>query len=82
MFKYDSVHGRFKGKVEAVNGKLVDKPDLTALKQLYGRQFNGVLITRGTGKKTAVTPQDVYVALRQALLSKTNRVGVIESNPS
>ena len=23
MFKYDSVHGRFKGQVEAVNGKLV-----------------------------------------------------------
>ncbi|MCX4883385.1 hypothetical protein [Streptomyces sp. NBC_00847] len=69
-------------RVEAVNGKLVDKPDLTALKELYGGQFNGVLITRGTGKKTAVTPQDVYVALRQALLSKTNRVGVIESNPS
>jgi hypothetical protein len=69
-------------RVEAVNGKLVDKPDLTALKQLYGGQFNSVLITRGTGKKTAVTPQDVYVALRQALLSTTNRVGVIETNPS
>ncbi|MGI5457757.1 hypothetical protein ACQEWB_32205 [Streptomyces sp. CA-249302] len=69
-------------RVEAVNGKLVDKPDLTALKKLYGGQFDGVLITRGTGKKTAVTPQDVYVALRQALLSKTNRVGVIETNPS
>ncbi|MFF4502041.1 hypothetical protein [Streptomyces sp. NPDC001401] len=69
-------------RVEAVNGKLVDKPDLAALKKLYGGQFNGVLITRGTGKKTAVTPQDVYVALRQALLSKTNRVGVIQTNPS
>ncbi|MFE0522235.1 hypothetical protein [Streptomyces sp. NPDC058954] len=68
-------------RVEAVNGKLVDKPDLNALKQLYGGQFDGVLITRGTGKKTAVTPQDVYVALRQALLSKTNRVGVIQTNP-
>lgn len=44
-------------RVEAVNGKLVDKPDLAALKQLYGGQFNGVLITRGTGKKTAVTPR-------------------------
>ncbi|ALV33759.1 hypothetical protein [Streptomyces sp. CdTB01] len=69
-------------RVEAVDGKLVDKPDLNALKQLYGGQFDGVLITRGTGKKTAVTPQDVYVALRQALLSKTNRVGVIQTNPS
>ncbi|MCI3272894.1 hypothetical protein [Streptomyces cylindrosporus] len=69
-------------RVEAVNGKLVDKPDLVALKKLYGGQFDGVLITRATGKKTAVTPQDVYVALRQALLSKTNRVGVIDTNPS
>ncbi|MEU6147045.1 hypothetical protein ABZ848_42690 [Streptomyces sp. NPDC047081] len=69
-------------RVEAVNGKLVDKPDLVALKKLYGGQFDGVLITRATGKKTAVTPQDVYVALRQALLSKTDRVGVIDTNPS
>ncbi|GAA3830655.1 hypothetical protein GCM10022403_074820 [Streptomyces coacervatus] len=69
-------------KVKAVNGKLVDSPDLTALKKLYGGAFDGVQITRGTGKKTAVTPQDVYVALRQALLSKTNRVGVIQTNPS
>ncbi|MFI6561663.1 hypothetical protein [Streptomyces sp. NPDC050534] len=69
-------------RVQAVNGKLVDKPDLTALKQLYGGQFDGVLITRGTGKKTAVTPEDVYGALRQALLRTTNRVGIIQTNPS
>ncbi|MFI7403028.1 hypothetical protein ACIBW9_21590 [Streptomyces sp. NPDC049541] len=69
-------------RVAAVDGKLVDKPDLAALKQLYGGQFDNVLITRATGKKTAVTPQDVYVALRQALLSKTNRVGIIKTNPS
>ncbi|MGW2487043.1 hypothetical protein ACWCV9_07445 [Streptomyces sp. NPDC001606] len=69
-------------KVTAVNGKLVDKPDLVALKQLYGQAFDGVLITRGNGKKTPVTPEDVYAALRPALLSKTNRVGVISTNPS
>ncbi|WP_225827270.1 hypothetical protein [Streptomyces naphthomycinicus] len=69
-------------KVTAVDGKLVDKPDLNALKQLYGQTFDGVLITRGNGKKTPVTPQDVYVALRPALMSKTNRVGVIDINPS
>ncbi|MGX4690009.1 hypothetical protein [Streptomyces sp. JNUCC 63] len=68
-------------RVKAVNGKLVDSPDLKSLKELYGQTFDGVLITRGTGKKTAVTPQDVYVALRQALTSKTNRVGVIDTNP-
>ncbi|WP_030614860.1 hypothetical protein [Streptomyces achromogenes] len=69
-------------RVTAVNGKLVDKPDLTALKELYGQAFDGVLITRGNGQKTAVTPQDVYAALRPALMSRTNRVGIIDTNPS
>ncbi|MFF8725148.1 hypothetical protein ACF073_01490 [Streptomyces sp. NPDC015171] len=69
-------------RVTAVDGKLVDKPDLAALKQLYGQTFDGVLITRGNGKKTAVTPEDVYAALRQALTSKTNRIAVIPTNPS
>ncbi|MGW2954729.1 hypothetical protein [Streptomyces eurythermus] len=69
-------------RVTAVNGKLVDKPDLAALKELYGQAFDGVLITRGNGKKTAVTPEDVYAALRPALMSRTNRVGIIETNPS
>ncbi|AGS71631.1 hypothetical protein [Streptomyces collinus] len=69
-------------RVTAVDGKLVDKPDLAALKQLYGQTFDGVLITRANGKKTAVTPQDVYLALRGALTSRTNRVAVIATNPS
>ncbi|MEU6671604.1 hypothetical protein [Streptomyces sp. NPDC046727] len=69
-------------KVTAVDGKLVDKPDLNALKQLYGGAFDGVLITRGNGKKTAVTPEDVYASLRPALMSKTNRLAVIDTNPS
>ncbi|MGW5129307.1 hypothetical protein ACWEQ7_35740 [Streptomyces sp. NPDC004069] len=69
-------------RVKAVNGKLVDSPDLKALKELYGQTFDGVQITRATGKKTAVTPQDVYVALRQALLSTSKRDAVIETNPS
>jgi hypothetical protein len=69
-------------RVKAVNGKLVDSPDLEALKGLYGKTFDDVLITRGTGKKTAVTPQDVYGAMRQALLSTTSRQAVIETDPS
>ncbi|MEU8466876.1 hypothetical protein AB0F30_02920 [Streptomyces sp. NPDC029006] len=69
-------------RVTAVDGKLVDKPDLAALRQLYGQAFDGVLITRGNGKKTPVTPEDVYAALRQALISRTNRVAVIDTNPS
>jgi hypothetical protein len=69
-------------RVTAVNGKLVDKPDLNALEDLYGQAFDGVRITRANGEKTAVTPQDVYGALRQALLSRTDRVAVIETDPS
>lgn len=69
-------------RVVSVNGKLVDKPDLAALKQLYGSTFDGVLITRANGQKTAVTPEDVYGALRTALTSKTNRIAVIDTDPS
>ncbi|MFD7699099.1 hypothetical protein [Streptomyces caelestis] len=68
--------------VQAVDGKLVDKPDLKALEELYGQTFDGVLIARGNGEKTAVTPEDVYGALRQALISRTDRTAVIETNPS
>ncbi|MFF8941236.1 hypothetical protein ACF1A5_02935 [Streptomyces sp. NPDC014864] len=68
--------------VKAVNGKLVEYYDQAALKELYGSTFDGVLVTRGTGQKTAVTVQDVISALRPALLSTTNRVGVIQTNPS
>ncbi|MEU0438323.1 hypothetical protein ABZ202_00785 [Streptomyces sp. NPDC006186] len=69
-------------RVKAVDGKLVDAPDEAALKELYGNTFDGVLITRADGRKTPVTVQDVYGALRTALKSTTNRVAVIDTNPS
>jgi hypothetical protein len=69
-------------RVKAVGDKLVEAPDLNALKELYGGTFDGVLITRGSGKRTAVMPQDVYVALAEALKSRTNRVAVIDTNPN
>ncbi|MBK3578016.1 hypothetical protein JHN63_30300 [Streptomyces sp. MBT65] len=69
-------------RVKAVNGKLTDSPDLAALKALYGSTFDGVTITRAGGQKTAVTPQEVYIALRQALISKTDRVGIIDTTPN
>lgn len=69
-------------QVKAVNGKLVESYDQAALKELYGRTFDGVLIARGTGQKTAVTVQDVIGALRPALKSETNRTGVIDTDPS
>ena len=70
--------------VKAVGGKLVETYDLEALKAAYGSTFDGVLVTRGTGQKTAVTPQDVASALRKALRGTTTaeRVGVIDTNPS
>jgi len=68
-------------RVKAVDGKLVDSPDLDTLKELYGKSFDGVLITRANGSKTAVTPEDVYGALRQALLSTADRDVTIETNP-
>ncbi|MEV7414202.1 peptidoglycan binding domain-containing protein [Streptomyces sp. NPDC089919] len=70
--------------MKAVDGKLVETYDLAALKELYGDTFDGVTIMRGSGQRTAVTPEDVVVALRQALRGKTTaeRVGVIETDPS
>ena len=70
--------------VKPVGGKLVEYYDRAALKELYGGAWDGVLITRGNGSKTAVTPEDVVGAMRKALLGKTeaDRVGVIETNPS
>ncbi|WP_326759525.1 hypothetical protein OHB35_19790 [Streptomyces phaeochromogenes] len=75
---------KFLGVKANAQGKLVEYYDLEALKELYGGAFDGVLITRGNGKKTPVTPQDVVGAMRPALLGKTaaDRVGVIETNPS
>ncbi|MFJ1651554.1 hypothetical protein ACIOC2_09110 [Streptomyces sp. NPDC088337] len=69
-------------RVKAVDGKLVDSYDEAALKELYGNTFDGVTIARATGDKTPVTVQDVIGALRPALMSKTNRVGVIDTDPS
>ncbi len=70
--------------MQPVEGRLTEKFDLEALKATYGNTFDGVLITRGTGEKTAVTPQDVAGALGKALRGKTTaeRTVVIDTNPS
>lgn len=70
--------------MQAVDGHLVEKYDLEALKATYGNTFDGILITRGTGEKTAVTPQDVAGALGKALRGKTTaeRIAVIDTNPN
>ncbi|MEV6729288.1 MULTISPECIES: peptidoglycan binding domain-containing protein [unclassified Streptomyces] len=70
--------------MQVVDGHLVEKYDLEALKATYGNTFDGVLITRGTGEKTAVTPQDVAGALGTALRGKTTaeRTATINTNPN
>ncbi|MFJ9642738.1 hypothetical protein [Streptomyces sp. NPDC101206] len=70
--------------MQVVEGRLVEKYDLEALKTTYGNTFDGVLITRGTGDKTPVTPQDVAGALGKALRGKTaaDRTVTISTNPS
>lgn len=70
--------------MQVVDGHLVEKYDLEALKTAYGNTFEGVLIMRGTGEKTAVTPQDVAGVLGKALRGKTTaeRTAVIPTNPN
>ncbi|MBZ4323132.1 hypothetical protein, partial [Streptomyces huiliensis] len=68
--------------VKEVGGKLVETYNLEAIKKLYGKSFDGVLITRGNGSKTPVTPNDVAAALGKALRGKTpaERLVVIKTN--
>jgi hypothetical protein len=51
------------------DGKLAPHIDLKVLQSLYGNAFQGVLLQRGDGSKTPVTPQDVATALIPALSS-------------
>jgi hypothetical protein len=54
-------------------GTLQPHIDLNVLKGLYGKKFDGVLLKRSGGGSTAVTPQDVAMALIKALGSSTQR---------
>ncbi|MER0246521.1 peptidoglycan binding domain-containing protein, partial [Streptomyces sp. HSW2009] len=64
--------------VRVTDGKLVEHYDLDAIKQLYGGVFDGVLVERGNGSKTAVSPTDVAVAMGRALGGKTQAERVAE----
>ncbi|MER7825959.1 hypothetical protein ABTX85_25745 [Streptomyces sp. NPDC096097] len=70
--------------MQPVDGRLVEKFDLEALKATYGNTFDGILITRGNGEKTPVTPQDIAGPLGKALRGKTTteRTAVVDTNPS
>ncbi|WP_435792254.1 hypothetical protein [Actinacidiphila glaucinigra] len=49
------------------DGKLTPYIDRKVLQGLYGGAFDGVLVERGDGSKTAVTPEDVASAMLPAL---------------
>ncbi|MCT9084721.1 hypothetical protein, partial [Streptomyces fulvoviolaceus] len=68
---------------KAVDGKLVEKYDLKALKAAYGTTFDGVKIDGASGKRD-VLPEDVASALGKALRAKTaaERTQVIDTTPN
>lgn len=68
--------------VKQVDGALVDHYDLDALAGLYGSTFDGVQIERADGF-SPVTPQDVALALRDALrqTDPEQRYASIDLNP-
>jgi hypothetical protein len=70
--------------MEPVDGSLVDAYDLEVLEGLYGSTFDEVLVTRGDGSRTPVTPQDVVGVLREILreTDPAQRVGVVDLDPS
>lgn len=62
------------------DGNLAPKVDLAELEALYGSTFDGLLVERGDGSKTEITPQDVASALMGPLreTDPAKRVGVID----
>ncbi len=73
---------KFVKVVATQDGALTEKYDEQVLKGLYGSTFDGVMITRGTGKKTALNEKDVVVAVGTALRGKTEaeRTVTIKTN--
>ncbi|MCL2552634.1 MAG: hypothetical protein FWE75_10895 [Actinomycetia bacterium] len=67
MIPFNNTVPTFLTMVPDAQGQLAPHIDLKALKALYGTKFDGVLLQRSNGSKTAVTPQDVATALIKAL---------------
>ncbi|WUC95797.1 hypothetical protein OG710_20310 [Streptomyces sp. NBC_00525] len=55
----------------AVDGKLVDHYDKKAIDRLCAGVFDGVMITKGDGKKHQLSADDIAYAMKGALLGKT-----------
>ncbi len=70
--------------MKAIDGKLVEFYDKKAIEELLDGVFDGVLITKGDGKKHQLTADDVAQAMRTALRGKTpaDRTAEIELDPS
>lgn len=62
------------------DGKLAPKFDLEELEALYGSTFDGLLVQRGDGSTTEITPNDVASAMMGPLreTDPEKRVGVID----
>ncbi|WP_333771494.1 hypothetical protein [Streptomyces sp. IBSBF 2435] len=67
FISFNTTLPQFLTMVATPDGKLAPHIDLDAMQKLYGSRFDGVLLERGDGTKTAVTPKDVATALIQAL---------------
>ncbi|WP_026246935.1 hypothetical protein [Streptomyces sp. MspMP-M5] len=67
-----------------VGGDLVPYYDRSALKELYGNTFDGVMVTKGDGSKHPVSVEEVAGAVGKALQGKTpaERVQTIATNGS
>lgn len=70
--------------MKAIDGKLVEVYDKKAIDELLDGVFDGIMITKGDGKKHQLTADDVAQAMGTALRGKTpaERTATIELNPS
>lgn len=70
--------------MKAIDGKLVEVYDKKAIDELLDGVFDGVLITKGDGKKHQLSADDVAQAMGTALRGKTpaERTAVIQLDPS
>ncbi|MEV8567082.1 hypothetical protein AB0436_16165 [Streptomyces sp. NPDC051322] len=68
----------------AVDGRLVEVYNKPAITQLLDGVFDGIMITKGDGKKHQVSADDVAHAMQSALLGTTpaERTATIDLNPS
>ncbi|MEU4498633.1 hypothetical protein AB0F96_35635 [Streptomyces sp. NPDC023998] len=70
--------------MKAIDGKLVEVYDKKAITELLDGVFDGIMITKGDGKKHQLTADDVAQAMGTALRGKTpaERTATIELDPS